>query len=256
KPLVTAEHVFAAKKIARSLEQQIADRYLEARKDYRTFEVEGAEVGQVNGLAALNTESTMSEYSGIVLPIVAEVTPAQEKSAGKIIATGKLGDIAKEAVLNVAAIIKKYTGEDISNHDVHVQFVGTYEGVEGDSASVSVATAVISALEEVPVDQTVAMTGSLSVRGQVLPVGGVTAKIEAAADAGLKKVIIPLANVRDVVLEEKYVGKIQVITASNMSDVLENALVGGIKKESLLKKLAGLVEGRPAPVSPQRPSSG
>src|SRR5207249_274625 len=81
---------------------------------------------------------------------------------GRIIATGRLGEIAKEAVENVAALIKKYTGEDISNHDIHVQFVGSREGTEGDSASISVATAVISALEEVPVNQTVAMTGTLS----------------------------------------------------------------------------------------------
>ncbi|MDD1747957.1 MAG: ATP-dependent protease LonB [Methanomassiliicoccales archaeon] len=242
RPTVTQEHVMAAKKIARSLEQQIADRYLEARKAYKSFATEGAAVGMVNGLAALNTESSMSEYSGVVLPIVAEVTPAQTKNAGKIIATGKLGEIAKEAVSNVSAIIKKYTGEDISNHDVHVQFVGTYEGVEGDSASISVATAVISALEDVPVDQTIAMTGSLSVRGMVLPVGGVTAKIEAAAESGIKKVIIPLANLRDVVLEERYIGKIQIVPVSNMNEVLENALVGGIKKDSLLKKLASLVE--------------
>ncbi|HTY46444.1 MAG TPA: ATP-dependent protease LonB [Methanomassiliicoccales archaeon] len=256
KPLVTAEHVYQAKKIARSLEQQIADRYLEARKEYKSFVTEGAEVGQVNGLAALNTESTMSEYSGIVLPIVAEVTPAQAKSAGKVIATGKLGEIAKEAVENVSAIIKKYTGEDISNHDVHVQFVGTYSGVEGDSASISVATAVISALEDVPVDQTVAMTGSLSVRGQVLPVGGVTAKIEAAADSGIKKVIIPLANIRDVVLEEKYVGKIVIIPVSNMSEVLENALIGGVKKEGLLRKLAALVETHTPISGPKTPIAG
>jgi len=256
KPLVTAEHVYQAKKIARSLEQQIADRYLEARKEYKSFVTEGAEVGQVNGLAALNTESTMSEYSGIVLPIVAEVTPAQAKSAGKVIATGKLGEIAKEAVENVSAIIKKYTGEDISNHDVHVQFVGTYSGVEGDSASISVATAVISALEDVPVDQTVAMTGSLSVRGQVLPVGGVTAKIEAAADSGIKKVIIPLANIRDVVLEEKYVGKIVIIPVSNMSEVLENALIGGVKKEGLLRKLAALVETHTPIGGPKTPIAG
>jgi len=255
KPIVTVEHVLAAKKIARTLEQQIADRYLEARKEYRTFVVEGGAVGMVNGLAALNTQSTMAEYSGVVLPIVAEVTPAHARNAGKIIATGKLGDIAKEAVENVSALIKKYTGEDISNHDVHVQFIGTYEGVEGDSASISVATAVISALEDVPIDQTVAMTGSLSVRGQVLPVGGVTAKIEAAAESGIRKVIIPAANMRDVVLEERYVGKIQIIPVTNMSEVLENALVGGIKKEGLLKKLAALVDstapistvGRPAP---------
>ena len=255
KPLVTLDHVLAAKKIARSLEQQIADRYLEARKEYKTFIIEGAEIGSVNGLAALNAQSSMSEYSGIVLPIVAEVTPAQAKNAGKIIATGKLGEIAKEAVQNVSAIIKKYTGEDISNHDVHVQFIGTYDGVEGDSASISVATAVISALEEVPVDQTVAMTGSLSVRGHVLPVGGVTAKIEAAADAGIKKVLIPLANLRDVVLEERYIGKIQIVPVSNMSEVLENALVGGINKESLLKKLAAMVErpDKPSILSPSRP---
>jgi Lon-like ATP-dependent protease len=250
KQIVTLEHVIAAKKIARSLEQQIADRYLEARKEYRSFITTGSEIGCVNGLAALNTESSMSEYSGIVLPIVAEVTPAQAKNAGKIIATGKLGEIAKEAVSNVSALIKKYTGEDISNHDVHVQFIGTYDGVEGDSASISVATAVISALEEVPVDQTIAMTGSLSVRGLVLPVGGVTAKIEAAAESGIRKVLIPLANMRDVVLEERYVGKIEIVPVSNMTEVLQNALIGGIKKDSLLKKLAALVERTDKPDKP------
>ena len=249
KSLVTVEHVMAAKKIARTLEQQIADRYLEARKEYKSFIIEGAAVGMVNGLAALNTESSMAEYSGVVLPIVAEVTPAQAKNAGRVIATGKLGEIAKEAVQNVSALIKKYTGEDISNHDVHVQFIGTYEGVEGDSASISVATAVISALEDVPIDQTVAMTGSLSVRGWVLPVGGVTAKIEAAIEAGIKKVIIPASNMRDVVLEDKYIGKIVIIPVSNMSEVLENALIGGIKKEGLLKKLAALVDSS-SPITP------
>jgi Lon-like ATP-dependent protease len=242
KPLVTSEMVTEAKRIARSLEQQIADRYLESRKEYKSFAVEGEEVGIVNGLAALNTESSMSEYSGIVLPIVAEVTPAQTKSGGRIIATGKLGEIAKEAVQNVSALVKKYTGEDISNHDVHVQFVGTYEGVEGDSASVSVATAVISAFEDVPIDQTLAMTGSLSVRGQVLPVGGVTAKIEAACEAGLKRVIIPKANLRDVVLEDRYIGKIEIIPVETLGDVLEKALISGPKKESLLLKLSGLVD--------------
>jgi Lon-like ATP-dependent protease len=241
-PVVTHEHVTKAKKVARSLEQQIVDRYIQARKQYKSFAIEGGAVGVVNGLAAMNSSSSMSELSGIVLPIVAEVTPAQTKNGGQIIATGKLGEIAKEAVQNVSALIKKYTGEDISNHDVHVQFIGTYDGVEGDSASISVATAVISALEDVPVDQTVAMTGSLSVRGQVLPVGGVTAKIEAAAESGLLKVLIPKANQYDVVLEERYIGKIEIIPVSNMGEVLSHALVNGLKKDGLLTKLAALVE--------------
>ncbi|HII41524.1 MAG TPA: ATP-dependent protease LonB, partial [Thermoplasmata archaeon] len=184
----------------------------------------------------------------IVLPIAAEVTPAQTRQGGRIIATGRLGDIAKEAVENVAALIKKYTGEDISNHDIHVQFVGSREGTEGDSASISVATAAISALEEVPVDQSVAMTGSLSVRGQVLPVGGVTAKIEAAAEAGARKVLILRANLRDVLLEDRYIGKIEVAPVDTLSDVLDQALVGP-KKSSLITRLSSLVPK----ITPEKP---
>src|SRR5438034_2722465 len=239
-PLVTAKHVPNAKRIARSLEQQVADRMIERGKEYQTFITEGSIVGMVNGLAVLVGDNSIAEFSGIVLPIAAEVTPAQAKQGGRIIATGRLGEIAKEAVENVAALIKKYTGEDISNHDIHVQFVGSREGTEGDSASISVATAVISALEEVPVNQGVAMTGSLSVRGQVLPVGGVTAKIEAAAELGIGRVVIPRANMKDVLLEDKYQGKIEIVPVDTLSEVLEQALVGP-KKSGLISKLAALV---------------
>ncbi|MCJ7463138.1 MAG: ATP-dependent protease LonB, partial [Thermoplasmata archaeon] len=241
--VVETKHVLEAKKIARSLEQQVTDRAVERRKDYKMSLTEGAVVGIVNGLAVLNAESSMAEFSGIVTPIVAEVTPPQHREGGKIIATGKLGEIAKESVQNVSALIKKYTGEDISNHDIHVQFIGTYDGIEGDSASIAVATAVISAFEEIEVDQTCAMTGSLSVRGQVLPVGGVTAKIEAAAEIGLKKVLIPEENLKDVLLDDKYIGKIEVIPVRTLNDVLTHALVGS-RKEGLLKKLAALVAAK------------
>lgn len=245
KSLVSAEDVLEAKKIARSLEQQVADRFVEWSRDYRTFVTEGEIIGTVNGLAVLVGDSSLSEYSGTVLPIMAEVTPAHTKQGGRIIATGRLGEIAKEAVENVSALIKKYTGEDISNHDIHVQFVGSREGTEGDSASISVATAVISALEDVEVDQSVAMTGSLSVRGQVLPVGGITAKIEAASEMGIKKVLIPKANMKDVLIEDKYLKIIEIIPVETLSDVLSHALVG-TKKEGLLKKLSSLVTQRPS----------
>jgi Lon-like ATP-dependent protease len=239
---VSANHVVRAKRASRSLEQQIADRYIERRKEYRMFSVEGAAVGVVNGLAAINAQTGMAEFSGIVLPIVAEVTPAQTRAGGVVVATGKLGEIAKEAVQNVSALIKKYTGEDISRYDIHIQFVGTSDGVEGDSASVSIATAVISALEGVPVDQSVAMTGSLSVRGQVLPVGGVTAKVEAAADSGIRRVLIPADNMDDLVLESRYRSMVEVIPVGTLRDVLKYALVGqGTKKESLLERLASMV---------------
>jgi len=239
KEIVTAEDVLKAKKIARSLEQQVADAYIQRKKAYRYFEISGEKVGVVNGLAVMSADPSLSEYSGLILPIVAEVTPAGSRSQGKVIATGKLGRIAREAVQNVSAIIKKYMGEDISKKDIHIQFIGTYEGVEGDSASISVATAVISAMEKVPVSQEVAMTGSLSIRGTVLPVGGVTAKIEAAARAGIKKVIIPEANMRDVLIEDEYKDKIEIIPVKTLVEVLEHALVGE-EKRRLMEKLASI----------------
>jgi Lon-like ATP-dependent protease len=234
---VTVEHVLSAKKLARTLEQQIADRYIVQKKRYRVFKSEGGEVGKVNGLAIIG------DRSGIIMPIAAEATPAQSKDEGKIIATGKLGDIAKEAVQNVSALVKKHTGTDISNYDIHIQFLQAYEGVEGDSASVSVATAVVSALENIPVDQSVALTGSLSIRGDVLPVGGVTGKIEAAAEAGIRKVLIPKSNMDDVLIEERYRSKIEVIPVSTLSDVLEHTLIGKGKKGLMdkMKKITDMV---------------
>ncbi len=227
---VTASHVLTAKQMSRSVEQQLADQYLEQRMDYRMYHKKGAEIGRVNGLAIMGGDS------GIVLPIMAEVTPALSKHEGKLIATGMLKDIAKEAVQNVSALIKKITGRDTANMDIHVQFIGTYEGVEGDSASISIATAVISAFEGIPIDQSVAMTGSLSVRGDVLPVGGVTYKIEAAAQTGIKTVIIPKANEDDVLIEERYRDMITIVPVSKITEVLELSLVGK-EKDGLLETI-------------------
>jgi Lon-like ATP-dependent protease len=226
------EHVIAAKKIFKPVESQLGKRIIDIKKEYQTFEVKGAAVGRVNGLAVLGETS-----AGLVLPIVAEVTPAASKAEGKLIATGKLGTIAKEAVDNVSAIIKKYIGTDIAQHDIHIQFLQTYEGVEGDSASISTAVAVLSALANIPVKQDVCMTGSLDVRGKVLPVGGVTAKIEAAIEAGLKKAVIPKANANDVYLSKDKRDKIEIIAVENIVEVLEHALKDCQKKRKLLAKI-------------------
>ncbi|KXS42110.1 MAG: ATP-dependent protease Lon [Methanolobus sp. T82-4] len=231
--IVTDKHVLAAKKMARSIEQQLADNYLERKKDYQLFKKLGGAVGRVNGLAVMGGDS------GIVLPIMAEVTPSQSSSEGRVIATGMLKDIAKEAVQNVSAVIKNVTGKNVINHDIHIQFIGTYEGVEGDSASISIATAVISALEGIPIDQSVAMTGSLSVRGDVLPIGGVTYKIEAAAQAGIKKVIIPKSNEDDVLIEEAYRDKIEIVPVTSIIEVIEHSLVGP-DKNRIVEKLQSL----------------
>jgi Lon-like ATP-dependent protease len=234
--IVKRETVNEAKTMARSLEQQVADRFIQQKKQYKSFHTSGTQIGTVNGLAVMSADPSMSEFAGLVLPIVAEVTPAGSRAEGKIIATGKLGEIAKEAVFNASALIKKYMGKDVSSHDIHIQFVGTYEGVEGDSASISVATAVISAMSGVAINQSIALTGSLSIRGDVLPVGGVTAKLEAAVKAGLKQVLIPYSNLQDVLLEEEYREKIKIIPVKTLKEVLEYALIGR-GKEVFLRKL-------------------
>ncbi len=216
--LTTRVHVIEAKKTARSIEDQISAQVIKRTREYELAVVEGTQIGRVNGLAVMGSDA------GSVLPIMAAITPAQG-DGGEIIATGLLKEIAQESIKNVGAILKRFTGKDIRNIDIHIQFIGTYQGVEGDSASVTVATAAISALEQIPVRQDVAMTGSLSVRGDVLPIGGVTYKIEAAAKAGIKKIIIPKANLEDVLIEEEYKSLVEIIPVTTIEEVLDIALV-------------------------------
>ena len=149
--------------------------------------------------------------------------------------------MANESVTNISAVIKKLTGKDIKDYDLHVQFPGTHN-VDGDSASITMATAIISAFEGVPIEQNLAMTGSLSVRGEILPVGGVTAKIEAAAKSGIEKVVIPRANLQDVLMDEKWEKKIEVFAVDSLDEVLEHALVGAEEKVSLVERLAKVID--------------
>jgi ATP-dependent Lon protease len=247
--ITNADHVIAAKSTARSIEDQVSDEYIRRNREYELTVVEGTRIGRVNGLAVMGSDS------GSVLPIMAEVTPAQGAS-GSVIATGMLKEIAQESIKNVSAILKKFTGKDIRNMDIHIQFIGTYGGVEGDSASISVATAVISAIESIPVRQDLGMTGSLSVRGDVLPVGGVTFKIEAAAKAGIKTVLIPRSNMDDVMIEERFKPMIDVIPVDHIEDVLKHALVPENNEGFLskLRKLATTASQRVLDTTPVTPT--
>jgi Lon-like ATP-dependent protease len=238
--IVSAKHVREGMILARALEKQISDKITEHKKDYNVLITKGVKVGRVNGLAVIGAGSS---HSGIVLPIESAVVPGGKKS--DIIATGKLGEIAKEAIINVSAIIKQYFGEEFASEDgknirdVYVQFLQTYEGVEGDSASIAVAVAVISALKDLPIKQNLAMTGSLSVRGDVLPIGGATYKIEAAIEAGITQVLIPKSNEQDVVLDKILAKKIEVIPVSNLVEVLEHTFDWS-KHKDLLKKIKSI----------------
>jgi Lon-like ATP-dependent protease len=86
------------------------------------------------------------------------------------------------------------------------------------------------------------MTGSLSVRGEVLPIGGVTAKIEAAAKSGISRVVIPRSNMQDVLIDEKWESIVEIIPVDSLDEVLQHALVGEEEKVSLVERLANVVD--------------
>ena len=231
KKIVTRDIVLRAKTPAKTLEEQMVNKMMIVKKDYDIFKTTGTAIGRVNGLAVMNDSD-----AGLLLPIECEITPASSKNEGRIIATGQLGNIAKESVENVSAIIKKLTGKDISNYDIHVQFLQTYN-VEGDSASISIATAIISVLEGIPIKQDVAMTGSLSIRGEVLPIGGVTAKVNAAKRAKIKKVIIPESNKEDLVLAPEVAKDLEIIPVKTIWEVILHAFKDTNKKEDLIQRI-------------------
>lgn len=235
--LVSDVDVKDALKVAGSLEQQLSEEYIKLKKEYEVIQTKGSEIGKVNGLAVLSADGSVG--SGILMPIEAAVVPSMTKGVSNIIATGRLGEIAKEAVQNVSAIIKKYSGKDTKRFDIHIQFIQAFEGVEGDSASISVATAVLSSLEGIPVKQDVAMTGSLSIRGEVLPVGGVNSKIEAAVEAGIKTVIVPKMNVKDVILNGD---KINIVPAETIVDVIKEAFDWKKSNKKTLAKIKQVIK--------------
>ena len=234
--IVTAQDVYEAKISSKTLEAQMVDKAIENKRDYEVYLNKGVAVGRVNGLAVFGDGS-----AGSIIPIEAAVSPPSSKNTSKVIATGKLGEIAKEAVENVSVIFKKISEKKLVK-DIHIQFLQTYEGVEGDSASVSIATAVISAIEGIPIRQNIAMTGSLSVRGEVLPVGGVSSKVTAAITAGFREVIVPKSNIDDIVLSKKDLKKIKIIPVSNIVEVMEIAFEKGSKKKKLLSQLNKIIK--------------
>ncbi len=157
-------------------------------------------VGVVNGLAVHGANvGTLIEVEAVVIPV--------EKDKGKWTVTGVIeeeqigsGDksyrrksMAKAAVDNVMTVLKARFGLNARDYDIHINFPGGIP-VDGPSAGVTMATAVYSAYKQIQVDNLVAMTGEISVHGRVKPVGGVISKVEAARNAGLKKVFIPQDN--------------------------------------------------------------
>lgn len=178
------------------------------------------EVGIVTGLA-------WTPVGGDTLSI--EVTPMS--GTGKLVLTGQLGDVMKESARAGFSYIRsrgKELGLSDDFHDkldIHIHIPEGAIPKDGPSAGITMTTAVISALTNIPVNSTVAMTGEITLRGRVLPIGGLKEKLLAAHRAGIKKVIIPHENERDLEeIPDNVKRRVEIVLAESMDDVLTHAL--------------------------------
>ena len=188
---------------------------------------ESDQIGVANGLA-------WTQVGGETLSIEVNTMPGK----GKIQLTGKLGDVMKESAMAGISYIRansKKLGIDPDfqkDKDIHIHVPEGAIPKDGPSAGITIATAVVSDLSNIPIRRDLAMTGEITLRGRVLPVGGIKEKILAANRMGIKKAIIPIDNEKDLdEIPDKIKKNIEFIFAKSMDDVLENALTERIFKD-------------------------
>lgn len=178
------------------------------------------EVGIVRGLA-------WTSVGGDTLQIEVNIMPGK----GEFLLTGQLGDVMKESaqagISYIRSVSERYDIEEefFKKHDIHIHIPEGAVPKDGPSAGITMATAMLSAITNTPVRADVAMTGEITLRGRVLPIGGLKEKLLAAKNAGMKTVVVPADNRPDVEeLSEEIIGGLKVVYAKTMTDVLKAAL--------------------------------
>lgn len=148
------------------------------------------QVGHVFGLG-------VAGYLGSVIEIEAIAFPAHEKGKGTVRFNETAGSMAKDSVFNAASVVRKLTGQDIHDYDLHINVIGG-GNIDGPSAGTAILTAIISAITDKAIRQDTAITGEISLQGKVRPVGGVFEKAYGARQAGISRLIIPQENAKDI----------------------------------------------------------
>jgi ATP-dependent Lon protease len=196
-------------------------KFLGPEKFYPEDELKNNEVGVVTGLA-------WTPYGGDVLFV--ECT--KYKGKGNLIITGQLGDVMKEsaraALTYVRSIADKFkiNEEDFEKYDIHIHVPAGAIPKDGPSAGITMATAILSIFSGRQVNKEVAMTGEITIRGKVLPIGGLKEKLLAAKRMNVKKVIIPKRNENDLIKLPKYIkGSLEIVTVESFEEVAEIALI-------------------------------
>ena len=190
------------------------------------------EIEEENGIGVV-TGLAWTEVGGEILKIETAVMPGK----GKMQITGKLGDVMQESVKAAKSYIRSKSLDygiippifDKKDFHIHVPEGATPK--DGPSAGVGMVTSIISAITEIPVNKNVAMTGEITLRGLVLPIGGLKEKLLAAHRAGIKKVLIPMENKKDLTEVPKTVlESVEIIPVKNVDEVLKVALTKPLKR--------------------------
>ena len=191
-------------------------------KKYRYGEAE------LEDLVGVTTGLAWTEVGGELLSIEAVILPGK----GKITATGKLGDVMRESVQAAESYVKSRAVEFgikptiFSKRDIHVHVPEGATPKDGPSAGVAMATSIISVLTGIPISKSIAMTGEITLRGRVLPIGGLKEKLLAALRGGLKTVLIPRDNEKDLAeIHDNVKKNLNIISVETVDEVIKHALV-------------------------------
>ncbi len=197
------------------------EKYLGVRRFRYGKAEENDQIGQVTGLA-------WTEVGGELLTIEAAVVPGK----GKLTHTGQLGEVMTESIQAAMTVVRSRVGvlgieEDFyQKFDVHIHVPEGATPKDGPSAGVGMCTALVSALTDIPVNSDVAMTGEITLRGEVLPIGGLKEKLLAAHRGGISKVLIPEENEKDLAEIPKNIkDKLTIVPVKWIDEVMEHALV-------------------------------
>ena len=179
------------------------------------------QVGIVTGLAWTDVGGELLTIEGVMMP-----------GKGKMTVTGNLRDVMKESISSAASYVRSRAvafGIEpplFDKRDIHVHVPEGATPKDGPSAGVAMVTAIVSVMTGIPVRRDVAMTGEITLRGRVLPIGGLKEKLLAAARGGMKTVLIPEENAKDLVEISDTIKKgLEIVPVTRMDEVLERALV-------------------------------
>ena len=215
------KEIMTSKKKKIQVTPEVVHQYLGVQK-YRYGEAEREDqVGVVTGLA-------WTEVGGEILTIEALMMPGK----GKMTVTGNLRDVMKESISAASSYVRSRAATIgvkppvFDKRDIHVHVPEGATPKDGPSAGIAMVTAIVSVMTGIPVRKDVAMTGEITLRGRVLPIGGLKEKLLAALRAGIKTVMIPEENVKDLAeIPENVKSGLQIIPVARMDDVLKHALV-------------------------------